>query len=741
MSDQHDTNSGPLINSVHLKLIEVWKHQQEAERKRQRLSRIRLPTLWFRLVWIVFFIMRVIVIFFLSALSFGYWFMSSPIMENTRNAYNLPGPSLMLGISGFIGFGAVVYAYQLAGMVQISIQRRRLTFKPRQTTFRNVLKPRGRGLTTVLHFVLFHCRMVYREIFGPRGLMGIEHPYFLQLLIMREMVEIASQGYQAYTSSTMVPRRWINILATTLLVLNCWSTLLVQAFGPKSLTVQRVLCLAIDTVLDFGWTIVIPVCIVLPYIVAYDPELRAYPEHLLANYSWQLTWQMDIQQLCITSMLDFISNMLPCVSMLTSSRSIAGVLDEKRTRIQPERSLPPLSKRGALKQIEIAGDFASDEITRASALVLPPSSTSRLWMLLSSPKLLCQTQTNARISSTSRASQRYRSWPQLDSHFLLFFLLGVGVVCVHLYAATVASRADADVGCLVPMRPWFTRRYACAYANINCRAGRTGNPSGRTAISDEAEIEERLSAFKPNALRYLVISHCSALKMPAIVQRFQNLQMVEVYNSTIIEWPDTAAFTTRSHPYLRRFGLIRTNLSTLPDALVQDAPFVFISLIATNLTTLPDSIRSNWKALQYFTMEHGQLREIPREITAMERLERLSVCDNLIEALPESLPGAYSVLNVARNPLRALPRAISDASRLRTVTFEHTQVVDVPTWLIDAMATRASSLSVFGIDSPFCERVAASSSSTTTGVSCSQPSQFVDGHYALAFISKILASP
>ncbi|GAB9472754.1 hypothetical protein Gpo141_00009925 [Globisporangium polare] len=166
-----------------------------------------------------------------------------------------------------------------------------------------------------------------------------------------------------------------------------------------------------------------------------------------------------------------------------------------------------------------------------------------------------------------------------------------------------------------------------------------------------------------------------------------------------------------------------------------------MNLIATNLTTLPDSILSNWKALQYFTMEHGQLREIPRAIAAMEGLERLSVCDNLIEALPESLPGAYSVLNVARNPLRALPRTIRDASRLRTVTFEHTQVADGPTWLADAMAARAKTLSVFGNSSPFCEHVAALPSSPASGVTCSQPSRFVDGYYMLALISQTLASP
>lgn len=744
MSDQLEPNTRSLISSAHLNLVNAWRHQQDAERKRQRLGRIRLPTLWFRVTWVVFFVMRVTVFFFLSALSVGYWFVSSPILKNTRDAYNLPGSNSLLGISGVIGVGAAVYVYQLAGMVQISIKQGRLAFKPRQQTAPNIMqkKARGRGPLSVLHAVLFYCSVVYREIFGPKGLLGIEHPYFLQILMAREIMEIASQGYQAYTSSTMVPRRWINNLATTLLVVNCWSTLLVQAFVPKSLTVQRVLCLAIDTVLDFGWTVVIPVCILLPYLVAYDPKLRAYPDKLLADYSWQLSWQMDIQQLCITSVLDFISNMLPCVSMLTSSRTISGVLDEKRTLIQPERFLPPLSKREAFRQIEAAGSLASAGITQAASRASPPASTSRVWALFYSPRLPRQNRTRTRTSTTSRLSRRNRFWPKINSHFLFFFLLGVGVICVHLYATSVATRAGADVGCMVPMRPWFTQSYACAYTNIKCRAGRSGDPSDQTAISDGDEIEQRLSAFEPSALKYLVISHCAALKMPAIVQGFHSLQIVEVFNSTILEWQEAAAFTTHSHPYLRRFGLVRTNMSAFPDALARDAPFVFMSLVATNLTTLPDSILSNWKALQYFTMEHGQLREIPRAIAAMEGLERLSVCDNRIDTLPETLSGAYSVLNLARNPLRALPRTLRDASRLRSVTFEHTQVVDVPSWLTGAMAARASSLSVFGIGSPFCEHASTSPSNNTSGVTCLTPSRFVDGHYLLALISQILlASP
>uniref|UniRef100_K3WQL0 Uncharacterized protein n=1 Tax=Globisporangium ultimum (strain ATCC 200006 / CBS 805.95 / DAOM BR144) TaxID=431595 RepID=K3WQL0_GLOUD len=178
-------------------------------------------------------------------------------------------------------------------------------------------------------------QLTYTKLFSPKGLLGIEHPCFEQILLARELVEILSQGYQVYTSSTLVPRRWVNDLSAILLVINCWSTCLVQAVVPKPLTRQRAVCLAVDTLLDFTWTVIIPFCICLPYAMAYDPDIRAFPDELLGDNSWQLSWQMDIQQLCITSWMDFIAKMVPCVGMLASTRSITGVVVEERSIVKP----------------------------------------------------------------------------------------------------------------------------------------------------------------------------------------------------------------------------------------------------------------------------------------------------------------------------------------------------------------------------------------------------------------------
>uniref|UniRef100_K3WQK9 Uncharacterized protein n=1 Tax=Globisporangium ultimum (strain ATCC 200006 / CBS 805.95 / DAOM BR144) TaxID=431595 RepID=K3WQK9_GLOUD len=42
--------------------------------------------------------MRSVVFAYLAALSIGYWFMASPVLENTRNVYNLPSSSALLCI-------------------------------------------------------------------------------------------------------------------------------------------------------------------------------------------------------------------------------------------------------------------------------------------------------------------------------------------------------------------------------------------------------------------------------------------------------------------------------------------------------------------------------------------------------------------------------------------------------------------------------------------------------------------
>ncbi|TYZ64503.1 hypothetical protein PybrP1_000143, partial [[Pythium] brassicae (nom. inval.)] len=278
---------------VQQRLTAVWTRRQLVGEPREvRLDSIQLRSLWFRVIWLAFFALRFGLFIYLALLCMAYRYMSQPIFDRPRTEFRLPEASELRKYSAVLALGAVV--------------------------------------------------TVHKILFGRKGLLGLEHPYFVQLLALRELSEIILQGYQTYTSTTLVSRRWISDAAVALLVLNCWSTLLVHALGPKTVATERVLCLVVDMVLDLGWSLGIPFSIAIRYLRAYDREMKTIPDHLLANYAWNLGWQMDIQQFCFTSWLDFASSMLPCASILVASRSVAGMVEEKRVSGNAESPILPL---------------------------------------------------------------------------------------------------------------------------------------------------------------------------------------------------------------------------------------------------------------------------------------------------------------------------------------------------------------------------------------------------------------
>ncbi|EGZ15303.1 hypothetical protein PHYSODRAFT_420586, partial [Phytophthora sojae] len=70
----------------------------------------------------------------------------------------------------------------------------------------------------------------WSALFSKRGFFGVESDYFLQMFVVREMVEVASQTYQAYWSSYLLHGLWFNTVLVLLLVTNCWSTPAVHQF-------------------------------------------------------------------------------------------------------------------------------------------------------------------------------------------------------------------------------------------------------------------------------------------------------------------------------------------------------------------------------------------------------------------------------------------------------------------------------------------------------------------------------
>jgi len=62
----------------------------------------------------------------------------------------------------------------------------------------------------------------WKALFSRHGLFGVESPHFLTMFVLREAVELSLQTYQAYRSSHLLPRVWLNNMLVAMLVMSCW---------------------------------------------------------------------------------------------------------------------------------------------------------------------------------------------------------------------------------------------------------------------------------------------------------------------------------------------------------------------------------------------------------------------------------------------------------------------------------------------------------------------------------------
>ncbi|GLE05852.1 hypothetical protein PINS_up015033 [Pythium insidiosum] len=310
------------------------RHPRVLLGSRSRLERIRVSRASFALLWLVIFLARCLMFVYLSALAVAYWLFATPIADNTRDTYRLPRPT-QLRITGLLFGGCgLLFGWNVIQMTSASLVARHLSFARNCDSGKRYYSslwvvgelPRRQR---VLQLLLWPVRFVYHVLLSPHGLFGIHHPRFMQMLFLRELVEVASQILQAYYMSHLIPRPRLKNITVALLVINCWSTMLVQWLVPRRLSMQRVLCLTVDAIFDFVWAVALPCWLLLFYALELDPMLGAFPMRRLASKSWMLSWQMEAQHVCVTSWVDLISNLMPCISLFAAMRGICGMFEDR----------------------------------------------------------------------------------------------------------------------------------------------------------------------------------------------------------------------------------------------------------------------------------------------------------------------------------------------------------------------------------------------------------------------------
>ncbi|KAG6616396.1 Reticulon-4-interacting protein 1 [Phytophthora cinnamomi] len=140
--------------------------------------------------------------------------------------------------------------------------------------------------------------------------------HFLKVYVLREFLELSSQTYQAYQYSRCLPRVWLNTLLVSMLLINCWSTLVVQHFLGKKPALERVVAILVDAAISIAMCAIVPCLLVAPYANAMDTANSSFKE------PDQLYDPVFITRLVLEFQLTFALSLTLCGQSDPSSRSL-----------------------------------------------------------------------------------------------------------------------------------------------------------------------------------------------------------------------------------------------------------------------------------------------------------------------------------------------------------------------------------------------------------------------------------
>ncbi|TYZ69134.1 hypothetical protein PybrP1_003432, partial [[Pythium] brassicae (nom. inval.)] len=508
-------------------------------------------------------------------------------------------------------------------------------------------------------------RQATRFFRGVLAALSVRGQLFDTALLVRELVEIASQAYQAHSSSFLVSTVWINQLYGALLFFNCIANTAVFVLKRDETGVRRFLCTAIDLFLDFTWSSVLPTHIALQYVPMFIESGYSFPPEFLYSDTLYLRAILDFKQLFMVSTTDAVTTMLPYLNMFLGLRNLKILLHQEA--------------------IDAMGEAAP--LQSATSIV---------------PELQSPPPPGVAVTATSQAENENKSdsaksskisWLAIAGHSLMP-TFGVLILAASIHAGGEFQKCSS--GCMLQMHPWFSTHCACSALEISCyREGIEGSAQEVTRVLDT--LDERV-------LNSLIFTHCPALTIPSPIQRFRMLTGLEFYNISLVSWPREASL---SLPYLPRLGyvyIVRSRLdSGIPEGLTHNlAPnIVDIEFIASDVTAIPDDLADKWPAVVMLYIEHCGLQEFPRALASMA-LTDLSLVGNNISRIPDDIAWQQSLMYVLldRNPLVALPENMGDMNQLRLLTVQRTEMNALPQRLT---AKKDGGVSVNAFGTPLCQ--------------------------------------
>ncbi|KAE9198750.1 hypothetical protein PF004_g19461 [Phytophthora fragariae] len=238
----------------------------------QRISKfptdvVRLSYFCFTVWWFIILGVHMITCLYNAVYAYCYWKLKSTYLNVCLDFYKIGMPQPYHNAIAIVHASmSAIHGVCILLMLSGSVWQRSLAFTPWSSCVVGPEAPTGPTRS-----LLDRLEAIYDKVTYPLSVFGVKGKYFEVALISREVVETALQTVQAYRMSALLPRALLNRFYVVLLVINCWSSPLIDiAIYKHDKARRRFVCTVLDCLLD------LMACMGIELIVLFD-ELTSVP--------------------------------------------------------------------------------------------------------------------------------------------------------------------------------------------------------------------------------------------------------------------------------------------------------------------------------------------------------------------------------------------------------------------------------------------------------------------------------
>ncbi|KAG3029186.1 hypothetical protein PC128_g17501 [Phytophthora cactorum] len=597
----------------------------------------------FAVWWIIILAVHVVTSAYNALYAYCYWNLQDTFLNMYLESYQIGMPSPYHHTIAVVHVVmSLVHGVCILLMAGGSLWQRSLVFSPWPSSSSKTEDVKASRTNSV---VLKSFSKVYDKISDRHGILGVNGVHFHAVLVCREVLETALQTVQAYRMSVLLPRTLLNRFYVLLLAVNCWSSVIVYSVLFKGDEARRrFACIVLDCILDLVACMGIELMVLLSYVGDYNFNIRGFYEIIWYDDEWVARALNEFRMMVVVSWSDLASRAVFSLGLVMTTMNMKELLQSLPRNVnRVAQSTSPTAADIIVTNTQIWGDKLNSVGPKLPVPIQP------------GPQL--STRRLKRSDSYRGTNLRTRAGRLLlRAAHLLFGAWGILVLGFHIHAAVQPTLPQ----CLMQVRPWAVSRPSCYLAGLDCHA------LGISGTLDK--VQEKWREFDASTVVQLLIRHCPALEVPDIFSDFSGLRGIKVYNTTIVDWSDSAAITLANHPGMSSLILVRVNMTNglLPAGLQSSdfPPTLYdIEICVTNLRTLPEDLDSKWPQAALIQVEYSHLTTVPAVLPRLQPYY-LAVTGNPITELP---PEIFEVdgmlyLGISEMNIHELPRNVTHLS-------------------------------------------------------------------------------